>query len=53
VLEQALGHIDSQLALLRHRKDEIERLSRELEGKRRRARDRLRALKRRGAGSPR
>ncbi|MCH7549864.1 MAG: hypothetical protein IH969_10070 [Candidatus Krumholzibacteriota bacterium] len=32
VLEQALGHIDSQLALVRHRRDEIEKLSGELEG---------------------
>jgi MerR family transcriptional regulator, repressor of the yfmOP operon len=47
VLEQALGHIDSQLALLRHRRDEIEKLSEELEARRRRVRDRLRNLKRR------
>jgi MerR family transcriptional regulator, repressor of the yfmOP operon len=47
VLEQALGHIDSQLALLRHRKDEIEKLSEELKSRRRRVRDRLRNLKRR------
>ena len=47
VLEQALGHIDSQLALVRHRRDEIEKLSGELEAKRRRVRDRLRSLKRR------
>ena len=47
VLEQALGHIDSQLALLRHRRDEIQKLSEELESRRRRVRDRLRNLKRR------
>jgi DNA-binding transcriptional MerR regulator len=47
VLEQALGHIDSQLALLRYRRDEIQKLSEELEARRRRVRDRLRNLKRR------
>jgi MerR family transcriptional regulator, repressor of the yfmOP operon len=47
VLEQALGHIESQLDLLRYRRDEIEKLTGELEGKRRRVRDRLRSLKRR------
>jgi MerR family transcriptional regulator, repressor of the yfmOP operon len=51
VLEQALGHIDSQLALLRHRRDEIEKLTGELEGRRRRVRDRLRSLKRRKVSS--
>lgn len=47
VLEQAAGHIDSQLELLRGRRDEIEKLTRELEGRRRRVRDRLRSVKRR------
>jgi hypothetical protein len=51
VLEQAQGHIDSQLALLRNRRSEIEKLTRELEGKRRRVRDRLRSLKRRKVSS--
>ena len=51
VLEQSLGHIESQLALLRHRRDEIEKLSGELETRRRRVRDRLRALERKGAGA--
>jgi DNA-binding transcriptional MerR regulator len=51
VLEQSLGHIESQLSLLRHRRDEIEKLSGELETRRRRVRDRLRALERKGAGS--
>jgi hypothetical protein len=51
VLEQSLGHIENQLALLRRRRDEIETLSGELEAKRRRVRDRLRALERKGAGS--
>ena len=49
VLEQSLGHIDNQLALLRSRRDEIEKLSGELETRRRRVRDRLRALDRKGA----
>jgi MerR family transcriptional regulator, repressor of the yfmOP operon len=51
VLEQALGHIESQLDLLRSRRDEIEKLTGELEGKRRRVRDRLRALKRKRVSS--
>jgi DNA-binding transcriptional MerR regulator len=46
VLDEGLGHIDSQLALLRSRRDEIEKLTRELETRRRRVRDRLRSLKR-------
>ena len=48
VLEQAVEHIDGQLALLRKRRDETERLVGELEDKRRRAQDRLRTLRRRG-----
>ena len=44
VLDEALGHIDSQLALLRSRRDEIEKLTRELEARRRRVRDRLRSV---------
>jgi MerR family transcriptional regulator, repressor of the yfmOP operon len=51
VLEQALGHIDSQLGLLRRRRGEIEKLTKELEGKRRRVRDRLRSVKRRKVSS--
>lgn len=50
VLEQSLGHIDNQLALLRHRRDEIEALCGELETRRRRVRDRLRAIGRRTGG---
>ena len=46
VLDEALGHIDSQLALLRSRRDEIEKLTRELEARRRRVRDRQRSVKR-------
>jgi MerR family transcriptional regulator, repressor of the yfmOP operon len=48
VLEQSLGHIENQLKLVRHRRDEIDALRGELETKRRRVRDRLRALGRRG-----
>jgi MerR family transcriptional regulator, repressor of the yfmOP operon len=48
VLEESLSHIDSQLGLLRNRRDEIEKLTRELEARRRRVRDRLRSVERRG-----
>src|SRR4029079_16695672 len=41
VLEQSLGHIESQLALLRHRHDEIEKLTGEPEATRRRVRGQL------------
>lgn len=51
VLEQSLGHIENQLSLLRHRRDEIDKLTGELETRRRRVRDRLRALERKGAGA--
>ena len=51
VLEQSLGHIENQLSLLRHRRDEIDKLSGELEPRGRRVRDRLRALERKGAGA--
>jgi MerR family transcriptional regulator, repressor of the yfmOP operon len=52
VLEQSLGHIENQLKLVRHRRDEIDALRRELETRRRRVRDRLRALGRRsGSGT--
>lgn len=36
ILEEAAGHIDAQLALLRRRREEIARLERELRGLRRR-----------------
>jgi DNA-binding transcriptional MerR regulator len=52
VLEQSQGHIENQLTLLRHRQDEIESLRKDLETRRRRVRDRLRALRRgRSTGS--
>jgi DNA-binding transcriptional MerR regulator len=51
VLEQSLGLIENQLTLLHHRRDEIDSLHKDLETKRRRVRDRLRALRRgRSAG---
>jgi MerR family transcriptional regulator, repressor of the yfmOP operon len=48
VLEQSSGHIENQLALLRDRREQTDQLIRELEAKRRRVRDRLRALRRPG-----
>jgi DNA-binding transcriptional MerR regulator len=53
VLEQSAGHIDSQLALLRERRRQTDELIRELEAKRRRVRDRLRALRRPSRGRAR
>jgi MerR family transcriptional regulator, repressor of the yfmOP operon len=50
VLEQGAGHLENQLELVRRRRDEIDTLLHELEGKRRRVRDRLRALRRAKAG---
>jgi DNA-binding transcriptional MerR regulator len=44
ILEQAVGHIERQLELIRRRRDELEELERDLTAKRRRARSRLRAL---------
>ncbi len=42
ILEEARGHIDRQLALIRHRRDEMHRLERELAARRRRVVRRLR-----------
>jgi DNA-binding transcriptional MerR regulator len=42
ILFEALGHIDRQLALLRKRRKAIEDLEAELQGRRRRVRERLR-----------
>jgi DNA-binding transcriptional MerR regulator len=44
ILEEALGHIGSQLALVRERSAELERLEHELATRQRRLRTRLRAL---------
>jgi DNA-binding transcriptional MerR regulator len=49
VLEESLGHIDNQLSLLRHRREEIDQMVGELESKKRRVRDRLRSLRGRRA----
>jgi MerR family transcriptional regulator, repressor of the yfmOP operon len=47
ILEEAIGHIDRQLALIRNRRRELEKLATELTARRRRVRSRLRGL-----GSP-
>jgi MerR family transcriptional regulator, repressor of the yfmOP operon len=44
ILEEALGHIDDQLKLVRTRRGEIERLEGELAAKQRRIRARLKSL---------
>ncbi len=44
LLEQALGHIESQLSLLRRRREEVEKFERELADKRRKVKARLKAL---------
>ncbi len=41
VIDEALGHVDRQLELVRRRRDEITKLERELRAKRRRLRSRL------------
>ena len=46
ILEEALGHIDRQRALIRNRRSELERLDRELRGRRRRVLSRLRSAER-------
>lgn len=49
ILEEALGHVDRQLELVKRRRDEIVKLEDELGAHRRRVRDRLRSLERAGA----
>jgi DNA-binding transcriptional MerR regulator len=46
ILGELDGHLDRQLELVRRRRGELERLESELAGKRRKVRDRLRALDR-------
>ena len=46
LLDEALGHIERQLELVRRRRGELDGLESELAGKRRRVRDRLRELSR-------
>jgi len=53
ILEQARGHIDGQLELLRRRREEIVRLERELRGRRRRVLARLGERERSEAGATR
>ena len=51
ILEEALGHVDRQLELVKRRREEIAKLEDELSTHRRRVRDRLRSLERAGAGT--
>jgi DNA-binding transcriptional MerR regulator len=51
LLAEALGHIDRQLALVRHRAEELQRLERELSETRKRARRKIRELDARAGGS--
>jgi DNA-binding transcriptional MerR regulator len=51
LLVQALGHIDRQLELVRHRAEELERLEHELSETRKRARRKIRELDARAGGS--
>lgn len=44
ILEAALGHLDRQLGLVQHRREELDRLQRELTATRRRAERRLEEL---------
>jgi MerR family transcriptional regulator, repressor of the yfmOP operon len=46
ILEEAIAHVDDQLALVRHRRDEIRKLESELTQTRRRLRGRMRELER-------
>jgi DNA-binding transcriptional MerR regulator len=46
ILEEASGHVDRQLELIRHRRSELERLEVELKASRRRLRSRLAELER-------
>jgi len=46
LLDEALGHIERQLELVRRRRAELDGLESELAGKRRRVRDRMRELSR-------
>jgi DNA-binding transcriptional MerR regulator len=45
ILEEAIGHIERQLELIRHRRGELEKLEEELTSRRRRLRSRLRSAK--------
>jgi MerR family transcriptional regulator, repressor of the yfmOP operon len=51
LLEEALGHLDRQLALVRHRADELRRLDHELSETRNRVRRKIRELDARAEGA--
>jgi DNA-binding transcriptional MerR regulator len=51
LLSEALGHIDRQLALVRHRAEELARLEGELSETRKRARRKIREIDARAAGA--
>jgi DNA-binding transcriptional MerR regulator len=51
LLSEALGHLDRQLELVRHRAGELEKLERELSDTRKRVRRKIRELDARAAGS--
>jgi MerR family transcriptional regulator, repressor of the yfmOP operon len=51
LLHEALGHLDRQLELVRHRAEELEKLHRELDDTRKRVRRKIRELDARRQGS--
>jgi DNA-binding transcriptional MerR regulator len=51
LLTAALGHLDRQLALVRHRAQELDKLHRELDDKRKRVRRKIRELDAKSGGS--
>jgi DNA-binding transcriptional MerR regulator len=51
LLTEALGHLDRQLALVRHRAEELEKLHRDLDDRRKRVRRKIRELDANAGGS--
>jgi DNA-binding transcriptional MerR regulator len=51
LLSEALGHLDRQLTLVRHRAEELEKLHRELDDRRKRVRRKIRELDANAGGS--
>lgn len=51
LLTEALGHLDRQLELVRHRAQELQKLDRELDERRKRVRRKIRELDARAGGS--
>jgi DNA-binding transcriptional MerR regulator len=51
LLEEALGHLDRQLELVRHRADELKKLHRELDDTRKRVRRKIREIDAKAAGT--